>query len=181
MSNKKAKTVGRSFRINEQWLNTLDLEAERAGLSTNALLNRILQEYSENQRFVRRFGGIIIYRKGLSLLLDACPNEHVGNVARIMGEGVVKDLFRTWGIKCDYEGFTYFVRRILGVYENWFTCERSIIQDTEYFHLRHDMGEKWSIYLSELLATVFHSCCNRRMKIELMESAVTLEIPISPS
>jgi len=178
---KKMKTVGRSFRINEQWLNTLDLEAERAGLSTNALLNRILQEYAENQRFVRRFGGMIITRKSLSRLLDACPSEAVEDVARKAGDGVAKDLFRTWGLKNDYESFTYLVRRILGVYANWFTCERNVTKDKEYFHLRHEMGEKWSLYLSKLLATVFQSCCNRKMKVELLESAVTLEIPLLPS
>lgn len=178
MSTKKTKTVGRSFRINEQWLNTLDLEAERAGISPNALLNRILQEYTESQRFVRRFGGMIVSRKSLSRLLDACPIEAVEEVAIKAGGIIGKDLFRTMGLKYNYENFTYAVLRIFGGYANWFTCERHVIKDTEYFHLRHDMGEKWSLYVSKMLETLLYSCCNRKMKIELMEGAVTLEIPI---
>lgn len=50
------------------------------------------------------------------------------------------------------------------------------IKDKDYFHLRHELGENWSIYIAEVVSTVIESCCDKKVKKEFLDGAVTLEI-----
>jgi len=74
--NKKRKTVGRSFRIDEEWLRVLNEEAERQGVSVNSLLNRLLQQYAYI-RYMLRYGAITLTRKGFASLIECIPEDKV--------------------------------------------------------------------------------------------------------
>jgi len=74
--NKKRKTVGRSFRIDEEWLRVLNEEAERQGVSVNSLLNRLLQQYAYI-RYMLRYGAITLNRKGFASLIECIPEDKV--------------------------------------------------------------------------------------------------------
>jgi hypothetical protein len=175
---RKSRTIGRSFRINEQWLNTLNEEAEKAGISPNALLNKILEDYSKYQRYFKRFDGIALTQKSFSRIVEACSKEALVNIAT-KSQATVLDVFRTIGLRYNYEDATFFMTTILSEYANWFKCEHHLVNNKEYFHLRHNLGEKWSIYLAEAVSVLFEYCCNIRVKKEFLEGAVTLEIPSS--
>ena len=179
MAKQKSRTIGRSFRINEQYFNTLNEEAERAGISSNALINKILQDYCEYHRYFKRFGAISISQKEFSRIVEACPKEALLDIAKKAGSVVAPDIFRSRGLRFDNEDSTFYVTTILAEYANWFRCEHYFVNDKEYFHLRHDLGEKWSIYIGEALSVLFESCCKKRVKKEFLDGAVTLEIPLS--
>ena len=66
----KDRTVGRSFRIKEQWLDILKKEAEREGLSVNALMNKILEDFSMYHRHFTRMEAISFTKHTTSLLLE---------------------------------------------------------------------------------------------------------------
>jgi hypothetical protein len=76
LQNKKRKTVGRSFRVDEEWLNVLNEEAEKQGVSVNSLLNRLLQQYAY-LRCMMRYGAITLTRKGFVNILECFPDDKV--------------------------------------------------------------------------------------------------------
>lgn len=180
VSNTSVKTVGRSFRINERWLNALNQEAERAGVSPNALLNKILKEYSQYDRFLSRFESIRLTAKSFSCIIQACPRDALVEIARKAGSDVAIDLFRTMRLKMDFENVTFFIETVLADYANWFICERYTLKDKDIFHLRHDLGENWSIYTAEVVSTIVERCCGRKVKKDYLEGAVTLEAQNRP-
>ena len=112
--------------------------------------------------------------------MEACSKEALVNVAK-KSQTTVLDVFRTIGLRYNYEDATFFMTTILAKYANWFRCEHHTVDNKEYFHLRHNLGEKWSIYLAEGVSLLFENCCNRRVGKEFLEGAVTLEIPSSPA
>jgi len=175
LTKQKGRTVGRSFRINEEWLNTLNEEAEKAGISPNALLNKILEDYSKYQRYFKRVDGIALTQKSLSRILEACSKEALVNVAK-KSKTTVLDVFRTIGLRYNYVDATFFMTTILAEYANWFKCEHHIINNKEYFHLRHNLGENWSIYVAEAVSVLLENCCNKRVEKEFLEGAITLEL-----
>jgi hypothetical protein len=180
LASHKSRTIGRSFRIDEQWLTALSEEAERSGISSNAFMNKILQEYFEFQRFARRFGTITLSQKSFSSIIDACPTEALTEIGKKAGSVEALDIFRTVGLKQNHEDAIYYVTKILSEYANLFKFEHYIINNKEYFHLRHNLGEKWSICIAEVVSAVLEFCCNRKVKKELLEDAVTLELSLSP-
>ena len=50
-------------------------EADREGISVNALTNKILKNYCRYWRFAERFGAVIIDRPTISAILGCCPDD----------------------------------------------------------------------------------------------------------
>ena len=172
---KKRKTVGRSFRIDQEWLNVLTEEANRQGISINMVLNRLLQQYAY-LRFMLRFGAITLTRKGFASLLECCPDDEVKEKGRTAGSKIVKDLLLTMGVPPTYDFTVFLVKKILSDFAGWFECDHHIKRDKEILHLRHDLGIKWSIYLSGITSGTFNALLKKEVKIEITDSSVTLTI-----
>ena len=176
MLNEKRKTVGRSFRIDEEWLKVLNDEAEREGISVNSLMNRILQKYA-HIRYMLRYGAITVTRKGFSNILESCPEDKVRENGRNAGSTLVRDLLLTMGVTPSYSFVILLVKKILSEFAGWFECDHHIKRDNEILHLRHDLGINWSIYLSGVATGTFNSILNKEVAIEYSDSSVTITIP----
>ena len=174
--NEKRKTVGRSFRIDEEWLEVLNEEAEKQGISVNSLLNRLLQQYAYI-RYMLRYGAITVTRKGFSNILESCPDDKVRENGRNAGSTLTRDLLLTMGVTPSYSFVILLVKKILSEFAGWFECDHHIKRDKEILHLRHDLGIKWSIYLSGVAAGTFDSILDKEVKIEFSDYSVTITIP----
>ena len=121
---------------------------------------------------------MMLSRKTLSRYAEACPKEKLSEIAQKAGYTVALDLFRTMGLRYNFEDSVFFVTVILDEYANWFKCEHYIVKDKEVFHLRHNLGENWGFYVSEVVSTLIEHCCNRKARKEILDGAVTIEVPI---
>lgn len=93
----KRKTVGRSFRVDEEWLNVLTEEAEKQGVSVNSLLNKLLQQYAY-LRYMMRYGAITLTYKGFAGILECCPEDKIHENGVNSGAAIVRDLLLTMGV-----------------------------------------------------------------------------------
>ena len=173
--NKKRKTVGRSFRIAEEWLEVLNEEAERQGISVNSLLNRLLQQYSV-LRYMLRYGAITLTRKGFSAILESCPEDSIRKNARNAGSTIANDLHRTIGAPSNYNYMVFLIKQLLSDFAGWFECDHHIRRGKEIFHLRHDLGINWSIYLAEAASEMFKTVLDKKVTTEVSDSSATITI-----
>jgi len=173
--NKKRKTVGRSFRIDEEWLNVLNEEAEKQGVSVNSILNRLLEKYSF-LRYMLRYGAITLTRKGFASLLECCPEDKLRENGRNTGSKITKDLLLTMGAPPTYDFTVFWIKKLLSDFAGWFECDHHIKRDKEILHLRHDLGIKWSIYLEAAASETFNSILGKKVTTEISDSSVTLTI-----
>jgi hypothetical protein len=174
--NEKRKTIGRSFRIDEEWLKVLNDEAKKQGISVNALMNWILQKYA-HIRYMLRYGAITLTRKGFLAILESCPEDKIRENGRNAGSTLVRDLLLTMGVTPSYSFVILLVKKILSEFAGWFECDHHIKRDKEILHLRHDLGIKWSIYLSGVATGTFNSILNKEVAIDYSDSSVTITIP----
>ena len=172
---KKRKTVGRSFRIDEEWLKVLNEEAERQRVSVNALLNWLLQQYA-HIRFMLRYGAITVTRKGFASLLECCPENDVRNRGRKAGSEITRDMLLTMGAAQDYNFVILLVKKILAEFAGWFECDHHIKRDREILHFRHDLGIKWSIYVEAAASETFSSILGKKVSTEIWDSSVNVTI-----
>ena len=175
LQNRKKRTVGRSFRIAEEWLEVLNEEAERQGISVNSLLNRILQAYSF-LRYMLRYGTIMLTRKGFSGILESCPEESIRENARNAGSTIARDILLTMGARSNHNFLVSLYKKLLSEFAGWFECDHHIRRDKEIFHLRHELGTKWSIYLAEAASEMFKSVLNEEVTTEISDSSVTITV-----
>jgi predicted helicase len=177
--NQKSRTIGRSFRIEERWLNIVNEEAEREGISPNALMNRVLQDYCMFGRNLKRFPAITLSQKVFSKIIASCQEEKLRIIARESGVKSFRDVFKTLGLDLSLENIFYFIKELLSRYANWFTYSYHIKKKMRVFHLRHYCGENWSVYLSELITAVIDNCLNIKPKVEFSEETVTIYVPVN--
>ena len=173
--NRKRKTVGRSFRIDEEWLNVLTEEAEKQGVSVNSLLNRLLQQYAY-LRYMLRYGAITVTSKGFSGILECCPEDKVRENGRNAGSTITRDMLLTMGVTPDYSFVILLVKKILSEFAGWFECDHHVKRDKEILHLRHDLGIKWSIYVEAAASEMFNSVLGKKVTTEISDSSVTITI-----
>ncbi|PVX26620.1 MAG: hypothetical protein CW691_00815 [Candidatus Bathyarchaeum sp.] len=175
MLNKKRKTVGRSFRIDEEWLNVLNEEAEKQGVSVNSLLNRLLQQYAY-LRYMLRYGAITLTRKGFLGILECCPDDKIKESGINAGENIVKDLLLTMGVTPTYSFVLCLIKKLLSEFAGWFECDHHIKKDKEILHLRHELGRKWSIYLSGITVGTFNTILHKEISTEISDTSITITI-----
>ena len=173
--NKKRKTIGRSFRIDEEWIKVLNEEAEKQGISVNSLMNRLLQQYA-HIRYMLRYGAITLTRKGFSAILESCPEESIRINARNAGSTIANDIHRTIGAPSNYNYMVFLIKQLLSDFANWFECDHHIRRSKEIFHLRHDLGTNWSIYLAEAASEMFKTVLHKKVTTEISDSSATITI-----
>jgi len=171
----KRKTVGRSFRIDEEWIKVLNEEAEKQGISANSLLNRLLQQYAY-LRYMLRYGAITVTRKGFSGILECCPEDKLRENGRNAGSTITRDMLLTMGVAPDYSFVILLVKKILSEFAGWFECDHHIKRDKEILHFRHDLGIKWSIYVEAAASETFNSILGKKVTTEISDSSVTITI-----
>jgi len=171
----KRKTVGRSFRIDEEWIKVLNEEAEKQGISANSLLNRLLQQYAY-LRYMLRYGAITVTRKGFSGILECCPEDKLRENGRNAGSTITRDILLTMGVAPDYSFVILLVKKILSEFAGWFECDHHIKRDKEILHFRHDLGIKWSIYVEAAASETFNSILGKKVTTEISDSSVTITI-----
>ena len=93
----------RSFRVEQYVSNILDEEAERMGISVNALVNIILKHYSDFSRFLSKIDLVIINREILTKFLDIMDDQEIFNLGLELGETIPKDTILFWKKDLDRE------------------------------------------------------------------------------
>lgn len=177
----KTQTIGRSFRINQDLLDTLNQEAENEGISPNALLNKVLKDYSYFYRYLNKYPCITIAQPIFSVVIAKVTEEEARKFGQAASIRASKDLLKTFGLEHSADDIRYFIEKILGAYGNWFVFNRHITSDKEILHLRHNYGRTWSIFLFEALEPLLEKSYGKKPKADVSDVAVTFEVPITPT
>jgi hypothetical protein len=86
----------RSFRVEQYVSNILAEEAERMGISVNALVNIILKHYSEFNRFLSKIDLVILNREILTKFLENMEDQDIFKIGLELGEIIPKDTILFW-------------------------------------------------------------------------------------
>src|SRR5213594_1375479 len=89
-------SITRSFRFETEVLRVLDEEAERMGISVNALVGIVLRRYIEFTRYLSKIDMIVINREVLTSLLEQLDEEELYNMGLKLGETVMSDTVIFW-------------------------------------------------------------------------------------
>jgi len=177
-SNKRKKTVTRTFRIRAKWDEALRQEAERQGISVNALMNLILQKYACFDRLCRGRNVISLTERAFHDIIEGIPLEHLALAGENTGSKDVQDIIDMLGLPSNYDSFVYLVTKHFGGADcaMWFNCYRHFHKNSDLFHLQHNLGREWSVYLEKYLLSYL-----KTLKIDcetkVYDYAVNIRIP----
>lgn len=168
------RIVVRSFRIFKEWNEVLEEEAEKQEISVNALLNKILQEYSIFHRHAKNYGTITLSHIAFAKILECCSGKEIEAFAEETGSANTKDGMLMMGLPFTKDNLLSLIAEF-GKIGGMFKVDHIKDGGNETFHLRHDLGRNWSVYLAGSVSGMFKTVLNKEVKSEIFDNYVAIE------
>ena len=175
---KKNNTITRTFRIKKEWDDGLQEEAVRQGVSVNVLVNNILRKFSLYTRWTERNDDMSLPQRTLREILNAVQVESLAEAGSKSGTLDAINIINTMGLVMDYDSFVYLMTEHFGGphFARWFSCFYHTQGNKDIFHLQHDLGHGWSVYLERFTLSCLQSMTDTDVKTRVYDYAVTFEI-----
>lgn len=169
---KKTSTV--SFRINKEYDEALRAEAEEKKVSMNTLVNQIFGEYVDWNKYVKRFGTIILSREAFKLLLESLDNDKINTLAIDIATKAPKEFILFKWKEIDQSHVIGFIKMFFdhcgyGQYDHQVTESK-----VNKFSIRHELGKKGSIFLKTYLETLIRDTLGIACKSVITDNSITI-------
>jgi hypothetical protein len=176
MAKRPADKENITFRLDKDMLDRISLEAEQKGVSMNSVAQNIISEYYDWSAYAPKAGMIPIHKTVLGMMVDKLPEKDIIEIADLFGKVKAKNMILI--LRNDYNA-----RAFLDVFESWLKSSsvsftKNINHDTEVYTVTHELGTKWSTYLSHMLQGVFNDMGLNEVTIEKTDDIVMFKIPL---
>ncbi|MHA2162621.1 MAG: hypothetical protein ACXABF_09370 [Candidatus Thorarchaeota archaeon] len=165
--------------MDKNWDDILQEEAEKANLSVSTLLNQIVRKYIMALRFSNHNPHITLDQKTFNEMITSLDEERVSQIGKEMGAFIPESGMLQRGFLLNQESLAWFIEEIYGRYENWYQVNRSKRKKDIMYHLRHDFGRKWSLFLDCYFSSMFNTMLDIDLNTMIRDNSITLYIPIS--
>lgn len=174
-SHKGKKTSTVSFRINKEYEQVLRGEAEEKKVSLNTLVNQIFGEYVDWNKYVKRFGTIILSKDAFKLLLDNLDNDKINTLAIDIATKAPKEFILFKWKEIDHSNVVSFIKMYFdhcgyGQYDY-----QATENEINKFSIRHELGKKGSVFLNAFLKTVVKDTLGRDCHSVITDNSVTIK------
>ena len=174
------KKESATFRLDKKVLVKLRREARRKEISINTLVSQVLKQHAD-WHFAAAQSGFISIRKALiERMLKEFDEEKIKQIATdVANDSSNKDLL--FSIKNEYT-----IESALELIEIWlrvsgYAYQHNIASNNTNMHrfiIQHNMGRKWSLYLSELYRRLFEEFGVRDFSFDTTENMLVFTINI---
>ena len=174
MSNeKKSKTRTASFRILEHILSDVEKEAKTQLISTNSLINRILLQYVQWDKYENRMKMFPVPEESLQHIL-----EHIDEIKRNEAVEIIYNSIRDWTLISKKK---FDIHSVLEVLEDYCRMVDISIEDTvssgyRSYIIRHNLGRSVSLLVSDLVKKIFYDSLKMKVNINLTNTTVVAKL-----
>ena len=170
-------SVTRSFRLSPEVLSVLDEEAERMGISVNALVGTILQRYSEFTRYLSKIDMIVINREFLTALLESNDEDKVYLLGMKLGETVLVDTITFWKKEVTKKAVLDYIEKVVCRYGHFGTYdEKQLSETSKTVVIRHRLGRKGSKFLEGYLRSGIKQAIGVDANFEVTDASVKFDM-----
>lgn len=169
-------SITRSFRFETDVLNVLDEEAERMGISVNALVGIILRRYSEFSRYLSKIDMVVINRDILTSLLERFDEEEVYKLGVKLGGSVLPDTIIFWKKEMSERAIMEYIEKIVCRYGHLGTYDEKQTSEGLTIVIRHRLGRNGSRFLEGYLQAGLKNTLGLSATFEATDSSVKCEM-----
>ncbi len=171
MINKKTSSI--TFRITESYDKGLRKIAEEKKISLNTLANQIFGNYVELERYMGKFGVLMMSHDAFSSILDVLDEKQIIPLASDIGSKEPKEfiLFKWKDVNSE------FVTDFITIYFEhcgYGTCDLEQTESEIVISIHHKLGKKGTIFLKTFLESLIQSTLEQSCKTITTEESVTI-------
>ena len=162
-----------SLRLNKIVLAKLQKAADESGVSLNAIVSNALKYYADWHSNAVKAGFITVRRATILRLLEKVSDDEIMKIGHYVASSESKDFVLL--LRNEYN-----IDSALDVIETWIKISGyPYNHETKYekhrYFIQHDMGRKWSLYLSEAYSFIFEDFGHLRPEFEIRENTLSFE------
>ncbi len=174
LKTKRSKTVPKSFRIDESALLAVEAEATSQNVSPNTLVNQILKQYGEFDRFAQRVSCVNLSSATFQAIVASLEKDKIIEVAKTSGSSMPQAFSLAKTGKVELQSLLDFTRS-LGRYANLFEFSETLDNNGRSITLIHRYGLNWSIFLVHYMTAMFEQIGISPV-IEMTDKSVSYKI-----
>ena len=167
------KKIGTSFRMDPEVLRKLNAEAQRSEKSLNSILNLICKQHVEWHSSAIDAGMVTIFRPMLKHLLNAFDEDSVKNLAKKIAKEEGQNFITLLSKEYNVDSALKLIETWLKVIKYPYSYDQN--GSEHRFHINHDMGKNYSIYLSSLYENVLKEF-NVNSEFKISDCSITFVI-----
>jgi len=151
-------------------------DADRLGMSSNALITKVLLYYKDAQRFDETGSRVTITRDTFRAIIDKLSIEEIEDIAYEYGSKKLREHLLRRGMEINQENIFWHIAQLLGEYSGWFRCEIYEKKDVDTIHLNHNYGRNWSHFLVNYISSIIQDGLGLKVQSVVLENDVHLTI-----
>jgi len=175
----RSATVTRSFRFDSEMSRILDEEAERMGISVNALVGIILRRYSEFTRYLSKIDMVVLNRELIISLLESRDEEYLYKLGTKLGGTVSVDTIMFWKKDLSEESVLEYIEKIICLYGHLGTFDEVSHMESRTIVIRHRLGRKGSKFFEGYLRSTLKNTVRKDAVFDVTDSSIKFEISSS--
>ncbi|MEM3158720.1 MAG: hypothetical protein QXN83_08295 [Nitrososphaerales archaeon] len=169
------RPVKHSFRIEPENYEYLQAEAERRGISLSGLVNQIVKEYVVNKHF-DRIGSVPMPKDVLREIFDVAQTDLLVEGVRKIGSNDAVEYVGTLYHDINNDSVLKFLDLWFSRFPNY---EHRNHSAKHSFSVTHDINEKYSKYIKELVSALVEKTMGRPVRfIQITPRSITFSIDI---
>jgi len=174
LEKEKKRTYPITFRLAERLVEDLKKEAESNKVSLNTLVNQLFDRYMVWERHSAKLGLIPVSRSFVKETLQHLTDEKIKQMARHVSKDALKEL-----VLITKGDFT--LNSFISVFNEWLrasliTYRYEYDGKVHHYVIHHELGERWSLYVSELLIAICKDLVTIRLEFEVRKSSVSFSL-----
>lgn len=166
------RTITMTFRIEENIIKKLRIEAKDRGISLNILVNQVFKNFVDWYMFESKVGMIPISKPVVIELFRELRKEQILDIATRVGRNAIYDITLFMKMKVDIDSFlALFEARM----KNSSMSVSHIINGNHHtYTMKHDICVNWSLYHKTILELIFDEIFRKNIDIQISETAFTI-------
>jgi hypothetical protein len=172
----RASTVTRSFRFESELSSILEEEAERMGISVNALVGIILRRYCDFTRYLSKIDMIVINREFLTSLLDTFDEDSIRKMGTKLGQIIPSDTIMFWKKEINEYSVLEYIEKMICRYGHLGTYDEILQAEARTVVIRHRLGKKGSIFFETYFCSALKAMLGIDATFEITDSSLKFDI-----
>ena len=174
---KPEKLVHSSFRLRQDVLNSLEVEAKKRGVTLSSLVNRILENYMTSEIYFEELGFILMSKDFLRKTFNELNEQRVEELGKELGLTVAKEYVSYFFPEVNTDSLIKFL-------EMWFKRFQSfshrVHENRHYFTINHEINLNFSIILRAMLEGIIEPLAKRTVSFkELTPNSIIFSFEVS--
>jgi hypothetical protein len=154
----RAKKVTRAFKIAENLDDVLIQHSEKSGITPSSFINNLLIQYFDWWQFAQKRGSFMVLdRRLIRAIIEEVDDDTSVDIARSVAVMMSREFMMSRFGKVDKDSIFRFLE-MLDNNMNWGEMTPTKTEGGKLeVMVKHDLGVKWSLFVSEFISSLFSS------------------------